>query len=84
MIRKKPAHTQHQARADPEANLNSSLILKLSQRQTGKNINLNYKVSAIIKLVLDFPGGPVAKTMLPVQGTWVQSLVREVDATCQN
>ena len=84
MIWKKPAPTQHQARADPEANLNSGQILKLPERQTGKNINLNYKVNAIVKVVLDFPGGPVAKTMLPMQGTWVQSLVREVDATCQN
>ena len=23
-----------------------------------------------------FPGGPVAKTLLPMQGTWVQSLAR--------
>ena len=32
----------------------------------------------------DFPCGPAAKTLLPVQGTWVQSLVRELDPTCQN
>ena len=25
----------------------------------------------------DFPGGPVAKTLLPMQGAWVWSLVRE-------
>ena len=24
------------------------------------------------------PGGPVVKTMLPIQGVWVQSLVREL------
>ena len=30
-----------------------------------------------------FPGGPVAKTpVLPAQGTWVQSLVRELDSMC--
>ena len=26
----------------------------------------------------DFPGGPVVKICIPVQGTWVQSLVREL------
>ena len=29
----------------------------------------------------DFPGTPVAKTVLPVQGTQVQSLVKELDLT---
>ena len=29
----------------------------------------------------DFPGSPVAKTVLPVQGTQVQSLVKELDLT---
>ena len=32
----------------------------------------------------DFPGGPVAKTELKVQGAWVQSLVREPDSTYHN
>ena len=27
----------------------------------------------------DFPGGPVAKTVLPMQEAWVRSLVRELD-----
>ena len=27
----------------------------------------------------DFPGGPVTKTVIPVQEAWVQSLVRELD-----
>ena len=26
----------------------------------------------------NFPGGPVVKTVLPMQGAWVQSLVREL------
>ena len=26
----------------------------------------------------NFPGGPVAKTVLPVRGTWVHPLVREL------
>ena len=30
----------------------------------------------------DFPGGPVAKTVLPIQE--VQILVRELDPTCSN
>ena len=29
---------------------------------------------------MGFPGGPMAKTLVP--GTWVQSLVRELDPTC--
>ena len=32
----------------------------------------------------DFPGGPVTKTVLPMQGAWVPPLVREVDPTCCN
>ena len=31
----------------------------------------------------DLPGGPAAKTLLPVQGTWVQYLVRELDSHIQ-
>lgn len=27
----------------------------------------------------DFPGGPVADSMFPMQSTWVRSLVRELD-----
>ena len=32
----------------------------------------------------NFSGGPVAKTLFPMQGAWVWSLVRELDPTCQN
>ena len=32
----------------------------------------------------DFPGGPVAKTELPMQGTRVQSLIRKLNPTCCN
>ena len=32
----------------------------------------------------DSPGGPVAKTLLPVQGALPQSTVRELDPTCSN
>ena len=35
-------------------------------------------------LLKDFPGGPVTKTVLPMQGTWVQALVRELEPTCLN
>ena len=28
--------------------------------------------------IRDFPGGPVVESLLPLQGTWVQSLVREI------
>ena len=31
----------------------------------------------------DFPGGPVTKTVLPMQGAWVRPLVRELDLICQ-
>ena len=34
--------------------------------------------------VRDFPGGPVAKTALPMPRAWVQSLVRELDPMCCN
>ena len=30
----------------------------------------------------DYPGSPVAETLLPTQGIWVQSLVRELAPTC--
>ena len=33
---------------------------------------------------LDFPGGAVAGTSLPVQGAWVRPLVREADGTYHN
>ena len=32
----------------------------------------------------DFPGGPVAKTLLPKQGAWVRSLVSKLDPTFCN
>ena len=32
----------------------------------------------------DFPGGPVAKTLLAMQAVWVQSLVRELGPACHN
>ena len=32
----------------------------------------------------DFPGGPVVKTALPMQGVQVWSLARELDPTCPN
>ena len=36
------------------------------------------------KACWDFPGSPVVKTLLSMQGTQVQSLVRELDPTCHN
>ena len=35
-------------------------------------------------IVLDFPGGLVGKTVLPIQEAWVQFLVRELDPACCN
>ena len=32
----------------------------------------------------DFPGGPVAKTVLPMQGAQVLSLAGELDFICHN
>ena len=32
----------------------------------------------------DFPGSPVVKTLLLLQGAQVQSLVRELDPNCHN
>ena len=36
------------------------------------------------KIMLNFPCGPVAKTLFPVQGAEVRSLVGELDFTCYN
>ena len=32
----------------------------------------------------DFPAGPAAKTVLPMQVAQIPSLVRELDPTCRN
>ena len=32
----------------------------------------------------DFPGGPGAKTLFPLHGAWIQSLVMELDPICCN
>ena len=32
----------------------------------------------------DFPGDPVAKTVLPMKAAWVQSLVSKLEPTCNN
>ena len=44
------------------------------------------KINVIAKTLCieDFPGGPVADSALPVQGAWVQSLVRELDPAYHN
>ena len=34
--------------------------------------------------IRSFLSGLVAKTAFPMQGTWVQSLVRELDPTCSH
>ena len=31
-----------------------------------------------------FPGGPVVKTVHPMQGAWAPSQVRELDPTCRS
>ena len=36
------------------------------------------------KLSRDFPGGPVVKTVLPMQGPQVQPLVRAMEPICHN
>ena len=41
-------------------------------------------VNKIMQKYGDFPGGPVAKTALPMQAVQVPSLVRELDPTCCN
>ena len=33
---------------------------------------------------MDVPDGPVHKTLLPRQGSWVQSLIRELGPACRN
>jgi len=46
-------------------------------RKKKKKKNKNPK-----KQLGDFPGGPVAKTLLPMQAAWIPSLIRELDLTC--
>ena len=41
-------------------------------------------VCIVQELVEGFPGGPVAKTVLPMPGAWVRSLIRELDPTYRN
>ena len=46
-----------------------------------KIVLVHYITARQIKAAKDFPGGPVVKNPLPMQGTWVQSLVGEY-STC--
>ena len=32
----------------------------------------------------DFPGGPLVKSLFPVLGEWVRSLIRELDPKCHD
>ena len=48
------------------------------------NISLSVPVPLLKYSYRDFPGDPVAKTVLPVDGAWVRFLVRELDPTCCN
>ena len=41
-------------------------------------------VCIVQELMEGFPGGPVAKTVLPMLGAWVRSLIRELDPTYRN
>ena len=53
----------------------------------GYHQQLGHSFSRLSKFILgyqDFPGGPVAKTLLPMQGAQVPSLVRELGPTCLN
>ena len=48
-------------------------------------IKLSMHAYYALKLkVKEVPGGPVAKTLVPMQGAWARSLVRELDLTCRN
>ena len=44
---------------------------KEERREEGRKERMN-------EIKRDFPGGSVVKTVLPMQGIWVQSLVREL------
>ena len=65
-------------------------ILKRENKTQSLNNNMNniqqtiknYEASK--KGRRDFPGGPVANSMLPVQGAQVRSLVWELDPTYHN
>ena len=47
-----------------------------------KRFSLIIREMQIKTTMRDFPGGPVGKTALPMQGAQVQSLVGELDPTC--
>ena len=51
---------------------NGSVVLPSMDTIIGKYLNTKFR---------DFPGGAVVKTVLPMQGAWVQSLVWELDPT---
>ena len=42
-----------------------------------------YILSLILKVIYYFPGGPVVDSVLPLRGTWVQSLVGKVPYAMQ-
>ena len=43
-----------------------------------------YILSVILKVIFYFPRGPVVDSVLPLRGTWVQSLVGKVPYAMQN
>ena len=48
--------------------------------QTGLSNPLRYLLHT--QNLVDFPGGPIAKTVFLRQGAWVQSMGRELDSAC--
>ena len=61
-------------------------ILKKNEKLKKKKAIRNKAEQVLLKSnkLKNFSGGPVAKTLFPMQGAWVWSLVRELDSTCQN
>ena len=48
-------------------------------------VHENYLYNIIVsEFVEGLPGGPVVDSALPMQGAWVQLLVRELDPTCHS
>ena len=62
-------------------------ILKENEKLKKKKKAIRNKAEQVMlksNKLKNFSGGPVAKTLLPMQRAWVQCLVRELDPTCDN
>ena len=64
--------------------LSGPQIVKQSYHMIQQLYSHIYPLEKWERMSRDFPGGPVDKTLLPVQGVQFQSLVRKLDSTFHN